>query len=82
MGDIVHTGERKYSYWTMPLRTATGIAWIDRRDVSGVVETDAGFLEVHLQSGTIFTVIEWDETTIDDLLLKHSPHDSGGMNGS
>lgn len=81
MGDIVHTGERKYSYWTMPLRTATGIAWIDRRDVSCVVSVIPN-LEVHLQSGTIFTVIEWDETTIDDLLLKHSPHDAGGMNGS
>ena len=74
-GDVVQSDERKYSYWTMPLRTATGVAWIDRRDVSGLVETEDGTLEVHLLSGTIFTVIDWDGSTIDDILLKFSPHD-------
>ena len=66
--------EKKYDYWTMPLKTMSGVAWIDRRDVSGFVKTDSGTLEVHMKSGTIFTVTEWDDTTIDDLLLKFSPY--------
>jgi hypothetical protein len=67
--------ERKYTYWTMPLRTETGVAWIDRRDVSGFVKRPDGLLDIHLMSGTIFTVVEWNEATIDNLLLKLSPHD-------
>lgn len=66
--------EKKYDYWTMPLKTVSGVAWIDRRDVSGFVQTKNDTLEVHMKSGTIFTVVEWDENTIDDLLLKFSPY--------
>ena len=66
--------EKKYDYWTMPLKTATGVAWIDRRDVTGFVKTEDGPLEVHMRSGSIFTVVDWSEKTIDDLLLKFSPY--------
>ena len=67
--------ELKYDYWTMPLRTATGIAWIDRRDITGIVQTEDKTLEVHMRSGTIFTVIEWDEITVNDLMLQFSPYE-------
>lgn len=69
------TTERKYDYWTMPLRTVSGVAWIDRRDVSGIVETEEETLEVHLKSGTIFTVVDYDETTLNNLKLMFSPYD-------
>ena len=72
--------ELKKDYWTMPRRTVSGIAWIDRRDITGIVQTEAnagagiGTLEVHMRSGTIFTVVEWDEITVNDLMLQFSPY--------
>ena len=74
-GRVEYMSERKYDYWTMPLRTATGVAWIDRRDVSGIVETEEETLEVHMKSGTIFTVIDFDESTLNNLKLMFSPYD-------
>jgi len=67
--------ERKYNYWSMPLRTNSGVAWIDRREVATFVKSNEGMLDVHMKSGTIFTVIVWDENTINDLLLMFSPYD-------
>jgi len=68
--------ERKYSYWTMPLQTNSGVAWIDRRDVSGFVKNkETGELDIHLKSGTIFTVKECSVDTIANLYLTQSPHE-------
>ena len=66
--------ELKREYWSDTLVCITGKVKIDRREIAAIVISNL-FLDVHLKSGTIFTVTEWDKNTIANLYLTHSPHE-------
>ncbi len=65
--------ELKREYWSETLVCNTGKVKIDRREIAAIVEN--GYLDVHLKSGTIFTVREYDVNTIANLYLTQSPHE-------
>lgn len=77
--------ELKRDYWSDTLVCITGKVKIDRREIAAVVISKPKYrmatnekyhnLDVHLKSGTIFTVTEWDVDTIANLYLTHSPHE-------
>ncbi len=71
--------ELKRDYWSDTLVCITGKVKIDRREIAAVVtshKNDKPFtLEVHLKSGTIFTITHWDVDTIANLYLTQSPHE-------
>ena len=68
--------ELKRDYWSDTLVCITGKVKIDRREIAAIVETKTE-LDIHLKSGSIFTVKDgyWDEDTIANLYLTHSPHE-------
>tara|TARA_R110000751_G_scaffold109345_14_gene206506 strand:+ start:2045 stop:2407 length:363 start_codon:yes stop_codon:yes gene_type:complete len=82
--------ELKRDYWSDTLDCVTGKVKIDRREIAAIVETpyspnmypktqiDGGNLEVHLKSGSIFTVTEWDVNTVANLYLVESPVEGVG----
>lgn len=39
------------------------------------INGDGHYLDIHLKSGSIFTVLEWDVNTIANLYLTRSPHE-------
>lgn len=78
--------ELKRDYWSETLVCVTGKVKIDRREIAAIVElseprtwTSSGghhsmwCLDIHLKSGSIFTVTEWDVNTIANLYLVESP---------
>ena len=65
--------ELKREYWSETLVCNTGKVKIDRREIAAIVEN--GYLDVHLKSGTIFTVREYDVNTIANLYLIQTPHE-------
>ena len=74
--------ELKRDYWSDTLVCITGKVKIDRREIAAIVEN--GYyrnalktLDIHLKSGSIFTVKEghWDVNTIANLYLTESPHE-------
>ena len=67
--------ELKRDYWSDTLVCITGKVKIDRREITAIVQTETEHLDIHLKSGTIFTVIEWDVNTIANLYLTLSPHE-------
>lgn len=71
--------ELKRDYWSETLVCVSGKVKIDRREIAAVVErvsiNDTPKLDVHLKSGTIFTVREYDVNTIANLYLTQSPHE-------
>ena len=74
--------EMKRDYWSTTLLTQSGKAVIDRREVAAlVVETLPMYsnLNIHLKSGTIFTVEELLPKQLKDMLnelkLIKSPQD-------
>jgi hypothetical protein len=82
--------ELKRDYWSDTLVCITGKVKIDRREIAAIVispvkkpvyytgnETheDYNHLNIHLKSGTIFTVKEYDVNTIANLYLTQSPHE-------
>ena len=76
--------ELKRDYWSDTLVCITGKVKIDRREIAAIVISKPKYgdnaeiyrnLDVHLKSGTIFTVTEWDVNTIANLYLTHSPHE-------
>jgi len=68
--------ELKREYWSDTLVCTTGKVKIDRREIAAIVEREIyGSLDVHLKSGTIFNIIEWDVNTIANLYLMESPHE-------
>jgi hypothetical protein len=64
--------QRDFWYWSEPLVCITGEVSIDRREIAAVVvlkdPTTFGFLDVHLKSGTIFTLTKWDKYTLAHLI--------------
>lgn len=74
--------ELKRDYWSDTLVCITGKVKIDRREIAAIVQKNVshsslslGSLDIHLKSGTIFTVKEYDVNTIANLYLTHSPHE-------
>ena len=79
--------ELKREYWSETLVCNTGKVKIDRREIAAIVERrykdmyDASHIEprkvldIHLKSGTIFTVREYDVNTIANLYLIESPYE-------
>lgn len=80
--------ELKREYWSETLVCVTGKVKIDRREIAAIVELNEPTtwtsnkgshslwcLDIHLKSGTIFTVTEWDVNTIANLYLTESPHE-------
>ena len=67
--------ELKREYWSETLVCNTGKVKIDRREIAAIVEN--GYLDIHLKSGSIFTVKQghWDVNTIANLYLVESPHE-------
>ena len=67
--------ELKRDYWSETLVCNTGKVKIDRREIAAIVEN--GYLDIHLKSGSIFTVKQghWDVNTIANLYLTESPHE-------
>ena len=67
--------ELKREYWSETLVCNTGKVKIDRREIAAIVEN--GYLDIHLKSGSIFTVKQghWDVNTIANLYLTESPHE-------
>jgi hypothetical protein len=72
--------ELKRDYWSDTLFCITGKVKMDRREIAAIVEChreNVGdreiYLDIHLKSGSIFTVIEWNEDTIANLYLTESP---------
>ena len=72
--------EMKRDYWSVTLFTQTGEATIDRREISALVVEKLKMysnLNIHLKSGTIFTVEqilpERLEALLNDLKLNKSP---------
>lgn len=66
--------ELKREYWSETLTCITGKVKIDRREIAAIVQTETD-LDIHLKSGSIFTVLEWDVNTIANLYLTESPHE-------
>ena len=70
--------ELKRDYWSDTLVCISGKVKIDRREIAAIVERDLvkySELDIHLKSGTIFTVTEWDVNTVANLYLTESPHE-------
>jgi hypothetical protein len=69
--------ELKRDYWSETLVCITGKVKIDRREIAAVVQTETEHLDIHLKSGSIFTVKDgyWDVNTIANLYLTESPHE-------
>ena len=67
--------ELKREYWSETLVCISGKVKIDRREIAAIVQTETEHLDIHLKSGSIFTVTEWDVNTIANLYLTHSPHE-------
>tara|TARA_B100001059_G_C17815291_1_gene574835 strand:- start:830 stop:1129 length:300 start_codon:yes stop_codon:yes gene_type:complete len=82
--------ELKRDYWSDTLDCITGKVKIDRREIAAVVICKPEYrratngtpdwvysktLDIHLKSGSIFTVTEWDADTVANLSLTHSPHE-------
>jgi len=70
--------ELKREYWSETLLCNSGKVKIDRREIAAIVERDLvkySELDIHLKSGSIFTVKEYDENTIANLYLTESPHE-------
>ncbi len=67
--------ELKRDYWSDTLVCITGKVKIDRREIAAIVQTETEYLDIHLKSGSIFTVTEWDVNTIANLYLTQSPHE-------
>ena len=73
--------ELKRDYWSKKLNCTTGQVKIDRREIAAIVQIEKHHfmsnLDIHLKSGTIFTVKEgyWDIHTIDHLYLIETPHE-------
>ena len=67
--------ELKREYWSETLVCNSGNVKIDRREIAAIVEN--GYLDIHLKSGSIFTVKQghWDVNTIANLYLTESPHE-------
>ena len=72
--------ELKRDYWSEALFCISGKVKLDRREIAAIVEChreNVGdreiYLDIHLKSGSIFTVIEWNEDTIANLYLTESP---------
>ena len=71
--------ELKREYWSETLVCVSGKVKIDRREIAAVVislarkktidREEYECLDVHLKSGTIFTVLQWDVNTIANLYL-------------
>jgi|21_taG_2_1085346.scaffolds.fasta_scaffold03426_16 hypothetical protein len=75
--------QRDFWYWSEPLVCITGEVSIDRREIAAVVVSpirkpvyytgnktheDYSHLDIHLKSGTIFTITQWDKYTVAHLL--------------
>jgi len=77
--------ELKRDYWSDTLDCITGKVNIDRREIVAIVcsnaleELEIEMLDIHLKSGTIFTVKQWDTTTKAHLLLEESPSEGVGV---
>jgi hypothetical protein len=68
--------ELKRDYWSETLTCVTGKVKIDRREIVAIVTPlNTATLEIHLKSGTIFTITNWDVNTIANLYLTQSPHE-------
>ena len=69
--------ELKRDYWSDTLVCITGKVKIDRREIAAIVQTETEHLDIHLKSGSIFTVKDgyWDVNTIANLYLIESPHE-------
>lgn len=70
--------ELKRDYWSDTLVCVSGKVKIDRREIAAIVERDLvkySELDIHLKSGSIFTVKEYDVNTIANLYLVESPHE-------
>ena len=69
--------ELKRDYWSDTLVCITGKVRIDRREIAAIVQTETEHLDIHLKSGSIFTVKQghWDVNTIANLYLTESPHE-------
>ena len=69
--------ELKREYWSDTLVCITGKVKIDRREIAAIVQTETEHLDIHLKSGSIFTVKDgyWDVNTIANLYLIESPHE-------
>ena len=70
--------ELKRDYWSDTLVCNTGKVKIDRREIAAIVERDLvkySELDIHLKSGSIFTVKQYDVNTIANLYLTESPHE-------
>ena len=68
--------ELKREYWSETLSCVTGKVKIDRREIVAIATPlNTATLEIHLKSGTIFTITNWDVNTIANLSLTHSPHE-------
>jgi len=70
--------ELKRHYWSETLLCTSGKVKIDRREIAAIVERDLvkySELDIHLKSGSIFTVKEYDVNTIANLYLIESPHE-------
>jgi len=74
--------ELKREYWSDTLNCITGKVKIDRREIAAIVQKNVshsslslGNLDIHLKSGTIFTVKECSVDTIANLYLTRSPHE-------
>ena len=67
--------ELKRDYWSDTLVCVSGKVKIDRREIAAIAEN--GYLDIHLKSGSIFTVKQghWDVNTIANLYLTESPHE-------
>jgi len=67
--------ELKREYWSETLTCVTGKVKIDRREIAAIVERKIGGLDIHLKSGSIFTVTVYNMNTIANLYLIESPHE-------
>lgn len=67
--------ELKREYWSETLDCVTGKVKIDRREIAAIVERKVGGLDIHLKSGSIFTVTVYNMNTIANLYLIESPHE-------
>jgi len=67
--------ELKREYWSETLVCNTGKVKIDRREIAAIVQTETEYLDIHLKSGSIFTVTVYNMNTIANLYLIESPHE-------
>ena len=58
------------------VETTTGDTTILLSEIVAMTKTDRyEIVDIHMKSGTIFTVIDYDESTLNNLKLVFSPYD-------